>query len=429
MAQVQIFIRKVLWKNAFFFPTAIWLSSRLFVWVAMLLLAPLLKVPIGGTHPSFGWGVFYAWDSLHYLSIATSGYEYRDDGEQHNIAFFPLFPIIVREVMNLGIPFEVAGTLVNNLAFCATLYCLYFWVEKHHGSSAARWVSAVAAWCPMSLFGSVIYTEGLYLFLSTAALKAFDQKQYRWSAIWGAMATATRPTGLALLPAFAIAAVKQRRSPTAYIVSIATATGVLLFSLFCAIHFGDPLAFIKAQRGWRPSFGFNWQNWLEMLVQIAIGTSNWEDSSIQSPLHPLVLFIIVVTGCLLWRFRQRRNFLKVVGGFYYALILFLLIVADDWFIYNLLNAVTILGGSYVLWRLRTQLTLVAFIYGFCGIGLLLASGSTISLSRLSYGIVSLSVALGLLLSRHPRWGYLILGCFAVLLSRLAVRFAQKLWVG
>ncbi|MDF5728100.1 MAG: mannosyltransferase family protein [Rhizonema sp. PD38] len=429
MAQVQIFIRKVLWKNAFFFPTAIWLSSRLFVWIAMLLLAPLLKVPTGGTHPSFGWGVFDAWDSVHYLSIATSGYEYRDDGEQHNIAFFPLFPLIVREVMSLGLPFEVAGTLVNNLAFCATLYCLYFWVEKHYGSSAARWVSAVAAWCPMSLFGSVIYTEGLYLLLSTAALKTFDQKQYRWSAIWGAMATATRPTGLALLPAFAIAAWKQRRSPIAYIVSIATAIGVLLFSLFCAIHFGDPLAFIKAQRGWRPSFGFNWQNWLEMLVQIAIGTSNWEDSSIQNPLHPLVLFIIVVTGCLLWRFRQRRNFLKVVGGFYYALILFLLILADDWFIYNLLNAVTILGGSYVLWRLRTQLTLVTSIYGFCGIGLLLASGSTISLSRLSYGIVSLSVALGLLLSRHPRWGYLILGCFAVLLSRLAVRFAQKLWVG
>jgi hypothetical protein len=61
--------------------------------------------------------------------------------------------------------------------------------------------------------------------------------------------------------------------------------------------------------------------------------------------------------------------------------------------------------------------------------LLLASGGTISLGRLAYGIVSLSVAFGVFLSRHPRQGYLSLGVFAILLGRLALKFAQELWVG
>jgi Gpi18-like mannosyltransferase len=282
------------------------------------------------------------------------------------------------------------------------------------------------AWCPLSMFGTVIYTEGLYLILSTAALRAFDQKQYRWTILWGAMATATRPTGLALIPAFLLAAWRQRRPFIAYVAGFASASGVLLFSLYCAIQFGDALGFLHAQRGWRPSLGFYWQGWLDMLLQISLGTS-YEELAIKDPLHPLFFGIVVSYGYCLWRFRKHLSS-PIVYGFY-SLVLFLLILADDWFIYNLLNAVMVLGGGYMLWHLRTQLTPVTVTYGLCGCGLLLASGGTISLGRLAYGIVSLSVAFGVFLSRHPRQGYLSLGVCAILLARLALKFAQELWVG
>lgn len=62
----------------------------------------------------------------------------------------------------------------------------------------------------------------------------------------------------------------------------------------------------------------------------------------------------------------------------------------------------------MLWHLHTQLILATVIYGFCSIGLLLASGDTISLSHLAYGIVPLNIAIDVLLSRHPRQEYLIL---------------------
>ena len=435
MAKVQIVIKKVLWKNDFLFPAAIWLASRIFIWTAMLLVAPKLPLPAEEFLPRFSWGVFDAWDSIHYRAIATSGYEFVNDGKQHNLAFFPLFPLSIWFLMKLGLPFELAGTLVNNLAFFAALHCLYFWVKEHYGINAAHWVTAVLSLYPASMFTGVIYTEGLYLFLSTAALRAFDQKQYGWTAIWGAMATATRPTGMALIPALAIAAWKERRPPIAYIAAFTTAIGILLFSLYCAIYFGDPLAFIEAQRGWRPTLGFDWQGWLNMFMQIAVGSKNWQfgwvqnsSGAIQDPWYLLLFGAIVSSGYLLWHFRQRFSSVKLFYGFY-GLVLFLLILASEQWMNNFLNLFMVLGGGYMLWRLHTQLTPVTVIYGFCGIGLLLASGGTISLSRLAYGIVPLNIAIGVLLSRHPRQGYLILGAFVTLLAKIAVGFAQEHWVG
>ncbi|NMG05752.1 hypothetical protein DP117_02310 [Brasilonema sp. UFV-L1] len=390
----------------------------------MLLIAPLLPVPPGSTPTTFGWGVFHAWDSGHYRAIVTSGYEFVNDGKGHNLAFFPLFPLIIRVLMNLGLPFEIAGTLVNNLAFFAALYFLYFWVKGQAGESAARWATAIVAWCPLSLFAGVIYTEGLYLLLSTAALRAFDKQQYGWTAFWGAMATATRPTGMALIPAFVLAAWKQRRPPIAYLASFATAAGLLLFSIYCAIQFGDPLGFLHAQRGWRSSLGFDWLDWWKMLMQVTVGTLNWKHGGIKDPLHPLLFTMILGIGSCLWYFRKQLGSQKVDYGFA-ALVFLAWILAGD----PLINTVAVFGSAYLLWQLRAQLTPVTVIYGFCGVGLLLASGSTISLSRLVYGIVSPSVALGVLLSRYPRWGYLTLLFFTILLASFAVRFAQELWVG
>jgi Gpi18-like mannosyltransferase len=434
MAKAQIDITKLLWKNDFLFPAVMWCVSRIFIWTTMLLIAPSLPLPGEGVTPHFGWGIFDAWDSVHYRAIATSGYEFVNDGNQHNLAFFPLFPLSIWFLMNLGLPFELAGILINNLAFLGALYFLYLWLKECYGINAAQWATAVVSWCPMSMFTGVIYTEGLYLFLSTAALRAFDQQQYKWTAFWGAMATATRPTGMALIPALILASGKERRPAVAYVAGLAAATGLLLFSLYCTLRFHDPLAFIAAQRGWRPSLGFDWQGWLNMLMQIPLG-NNWyygwtlnSNGGIKDIWHPLIFSLFVGSICGLWRFHKNLSSVKLVYGFY-AVSLILLILANEQLINNLLNVFMVLAGGYLLWHLRQQLTPVTVIYGFCGIGLLLASGGTISLSRLAYGIIPLSIAIGVILSRHPRQGYLTIGLFLVLLAKLAVGFAQELWVG
>jgi Gpi18-like mannosyltransferase len=426
-------IAKFIWTDDFLFPVSMWLVSRLLMGIAMFLIAPNLPALPDGITPHFGWGIFDAWDSVHYRAIATEGYEFINDGKQHNLAFFPLFPVSIFMFMKLGFSFEIAGLIINNLAFLGTVYCLYSWVKKQCGISATHWTIAVITCCPMSLFTGVIYTEGLYLLLSTIALRAFDQKQYHWTAICGAMATATRPTGMALIPAFLITAWRQNKPPIAYIVGLLSATGLLIFSLYCQLNFHDFLAFIAAQKGWRPSFGFDWEGWLNMFMQILFG-QNWyfgwvenDQGGIKDLWYPLFFSLIVISSCCLLYWRKYFN--PLIFYTFYAIVILCLIIADQGLINNLLNVSMILGSSYLLWCFRKQLTPIMVIYGFCGIGLLLASGGTISLSRLAYGIVPLSAAIGICLSRYPRQAYLIMGLFITLLGKLAIGFAQEIWIG
>ena len=373
----QVSLKNKKCTDGLIFVFAIWLLSRLVIVISMQLIAPLIN-PLPENYelspplpldfvpnfvPKTGWELFSHWDGAWYRRIATLGYDYADDGKWHSVAFFPLFPLLARGLMTLGLPFEVAGTLVNNLAFLGALLFLYGWAEERYDTGAARWTTAVLAWCPLSLYGTVLYTQGLFLLLTTAALRAFDNRQHGWAALWGAMATATRATGTALVPAFLFVSWRERRPAIAYAISLASGAGLLLFSMYCAIRFGDPLAFVHVQKAWGQP---NW--WMIFMQALTLNKS------------------------------------------------------------NLMQVVMVFGGGYLLWRLRAKLPLIAVAYGFCSLALLIFSGALSSVHRYAYGIVSLSMALGVLLESHPRWGYLLMGLFAVFLVRYAIKFAWWMWV-
>ena len=80
-------------------------------------------------------------------------------------------------------------------------------------------------------------------------------------------------------------------------------------------------------------------------------------------------------------------------------------------------------GTVLLWYCRTKLSRVTAAYGFCSLALLLTSGAGNSINRYAYDIVSLSIGLGFLLARYPRWGYLTMCLFTALLIHFTIRFA------
>ncbi|MCF4968488.1 hypothetical protein CV014_15865 [Nostoc sp. CMAA1605] len=389
----------------------------------MLGIAPLLPAPNNGIAATLDWDVFSAFDSVHYEKVAIQGYGYSVINQDYSVVFFPLFPLILRGLIILGLPFKLAGTLLNNLAFLWSLIVLFSWINNCYGIKVARWVLAVMTFFPMSLFGTVIYTEGLYLLLSTATLKAFDQRKYVQMAIWGAMATATRPTGIALILSLLIVSFKESRGIKAYIFSLASGIGIFLYSIYCQIKFGDFLAFVHAQKAWRTELGFRWQSWLKILMQIIIGPVNVKSGYIKDPWYPLLFLSLIIIAYLLWYFRKRLGSLKVDYAFFILILLAWLLAGDP-----LINVGIVLGGGYLLWHLRSQLLSIIFVYGCCGLGLIFASGGTISMNRIAYGIVSLSIALGMLLSRYSRWGYAAMAFFTILLITFSIRFSQNLWV-
>ena len=411
------------WANGLIFVLLVWLCSRMLIVTAMLLIAPA----ISSNHHvnTWGWEAFARWDGVWYQQIATFGYEYANDGQAHTVAFFPVFPLISKAVMALGLPFAIAGTLVNNLAFLGALIVVYRWVVEWHGIGVARWTVAALAWCPLSLYGTVTYTEGLFLLLSTLSLQAFDKGQYIWAGFWGALTTATRLNGVMLIPTFLFLAYKERRSAIAYITTAAASTGFLLYTGYCAIQFGDPLAFLHTQAGFghRSSPGFDWRNWGLNFLHGVIGPINWDRRALKNPFYPVQFAVICAGGYLLWRYRYRINRIAMtwIGE---VLLIWLWLLWGDGFV----KTYMVVGGGYLLWHFRHKLRPVAVTYGVFSLLLVLFAGSIVASERFAFGIISLAIAMGMLLSNFPRWGLPTLVYFAIVLASFAIRFSRNIWV-
>jgi hypothetical protein len=93
--------------------------------------------------------------------IATTGYEYLADGQQHSIAFFPTIAFIV-ELSWLVYLIHCRCTLVNNVAFSSATRWFYNWLEARYDNPKRR-AGARQLFGMVSLrAGTVIYTEGLF---------------------------------------------------------------------------------------------------------------------------------------------------------------------------------------------------------------------------------------------------------------------------
>ena len=244
------------------------------------------------------------------------------------------------------------------------------------------------------------------------------------AAAFGALVTATRPPGMVLIPTFLITAWRDRRPFSAYLASLATGLGAIFYSLYCALQFGDPLAFLKVQKAWQPQQDFYGQDWLKMFVQVIAGNAARFPVGIVDPWHPLLFLLICVGFYSLWRLGHTFGETKIdIGYCILALVLWLLAGTP------LVNSVMVLGGGYLLWHFRRQIDPLLVLYGFLSLGFIFSSGRAGSAERYAYAIVSFAVVLGLLLARHPRWGYPMMGWFAYLISGSKLAVCPRTVVG
>jgi hypothetical protein len=201
---------------------ALWVS-RLIVWiagvgtVATLGLGPTRGAfdPPGWTR-GFGWlGDLLAapaarWDSAWYLVIAHYGY--RPELGSYTAArdaFFPLYPLGLHALSDLGLPAVGAGVLLSLAAFAVALYCLHRLTTLELGGSGRRGSADIAglavlvtALAPMAFYFSAIYSESLFLALSVGLFLCARRGRWAWVGVLGMLAVATRSTGLVLvLPA------------------------------------------------------------------------------------------------------------------------------------------------------------------------------------------------------------------------------------
>ncbi|WP_017305220.1 hypothetical protein [Spirulina subsalsa] len=418
----QFNIKKIALKNDLNFVLTMWGLSRLLILFSFWGIAPLIPVPPRGARAVIGLEALSWWDGLWYIEIATEGYSYINDLEYHSVAFFPLLPLLMRGLMVFGISPLVAGILINNTAFFGALWLIYRWLKQQQGENVARWAIATLSWCPYSLYGTVLYTEGLFLLLTTATLWAFEKEQYGRVALLGILTTATRSPGVAMIPAFLIIALWKRKPPVAYLASLAMAGGIVAYSVYCGLKFGDPLAFVHVQVAWGRTRGFDWTDWQRIVMYTLIGVPNWNARQLQDIFYPVAMLLVAGLGFIFWYFRQKLGAISPYGTVVLLVILWLL--AGDSF----LRLGMVWGGLILLLITCRKLPPGVILYGLFNLGIILSSGRSSSSERLAYGIVSLSMAAGVVLARYPRFGYGFMGFLGLLLVTVTIRFAQQTWV-
>lgn len=149
--------------------------------------------------------VFARWDSAAYFSIITRGYSPSSDIRTvySNIAFFPLYPYLVKSFGWLGfiIPdgFYVAfGVLLSNLFFLAAAILLFRMVTQQLGfnETAAGRAIGLLIFFPTSFIFSSFYTESLFLLLIVAGFRFAFQDKWHLAGITAFLLLLTRAQGL-----------------------------------------------------------------------------------------------------------------------------------------------------------------------------------------------------------------------------------------
>ncbi len=201
------------------------------------------------------------WDAWWYLSVVERGYWFDPQGKS-NVAFFPLFPLMIKALTSAIGNQVVAGLLVANVAAVAAVVVFWRWVRDEAGPVAAERAVLWLLVFPFSFFFHTIYAEPLFFLLATLALHAARRRSWAVAGLWGGLAAATRPMGVMLFPAFAWGMAQDWRAGRP--LRGREALGVLLipaglgaYLLYLGLRFGNPFAFWDAHTaGW--SVRFQW---------------------------------------------------------------------------------------------------------------------------------------------------------------------------
>lgn len=199
------------------------------------------------------------WDAGWYLSIARQGYAY-NPGEQSSVAFFPLYPMLMRLVAVLlgrqdGGGMLIAGILVSNVSLLiALIYLVKLLREDLDAATTSRSVFYLLIF-PTSFFLSAVYTELLFLMLTVAAFYHARREQWWAAGLVGGLAALTRPPGILLLAPLVYEYLvccrfdaRRVRPDVAAIALVPAGMGIYIAYLYWRFHSG--LIFLQAQSAW-----------------------------------------------------------------------------------------------------------------------------------------------------------------------------------
>ena len=229
-----------------------------------------------------GW---FQGDAGWYWSIATDGYFYAP-GSQSSIAFFPVYPLGVRGLGEVLGDVQLAGSLLGVLAGLAAVLLFARWVWQRLPRRSAVLAITVLLVYPYSFFlYGAMYADSLFLLCAIGAFVLLERRWYLAAGLVGALATAGRPVGVAVVAGLVVRTIEMlaeaRRAPAAdgapavgtvgwrdlvpavrdvrlrHLGVLTAVLGIVAWCVYLALAFGHPLAWIEVESapGWNQGVG------------------------------------------------------------------------------------------------------------------------------------------------------------------------------
>jgi hypothetical protein len=202
--------------------------------------------------------VLSSWDGIWYLRIVRLGYpRHVQANVTYNVAdaraaFFPTYPMLVRWVDKVLPGGDTSAALFTNFVLGAIAIFLLGVIAKHlYGEQVAAKAMVLGALFPGSFVLSFAYSEALLLVFAMGCLWFLMQKQWLAAGVMAALATATRPNGLAIVLACAVAsliAIRRDREWKSLSAPLLSPVGFIAFQLWLGRHTGEAGVWFRVQQ-------------------------------------------------------------------------------------------------------------------------------------------------------------------------------------
>jgi hypothetical protein len=215
---------------------------------------------------TMGW---VAWDSSWYMRIAQEGYAFTP-GQQSSVAFFPLYPLLIRAVQTLGPDVYQSGVLITLLCGPLALILFALWARGRSDEETALRAGLLMACYPFTFyFYGAMYSDALFVLLVIAAFLLLERGLLLPAVLVAAVATAARPVAPAVVVGLLVRRLEWKHArgekwTAVDFLPVLAGLGFGCYMLFLWHKFGDPFAFVKVQGapGWDQQPG--WHSWLKV---------------------------------------------------------------------------------------------------------------------------------------------------------------------
>ncbi len=247
-----------------------------------------------------GSGLFGGWfryDGRWYYDIATNGYFFAGPKSQSSAAFFPAYPTVLWALHAVtGVSVKLLGTLVTLACGAGVVVLFRRWCADRVEPRVAMIATVTLLLYPYAFYlMGAIYADALFLLAAIGAFVLLERGHPVLAGLAGAVATAARPVGLAVILGLVAVTLWRRHvvarregkvhldlralrpADAGVLLSVG---GLLGWMTYLGVRFGHPFAFEEVQQapGWDQAGGpRTWfkVTWFQQLKHLPGWMADW----------------------------------------------------------------------------------------------------------------------------------------------------------